>query len=199
MLVLRCRSDVSLPAAGDGEHGQMLWRNQPWSYQSVFLCLWPLQVHEQVSWVVFNSCRVLVIHAGSQWVYHAPLGVTVCYLWWCVPELYKTESSVTQGGSCWLWSKPLSWKWLKRLSTTNHLEQNQSLWDFWKIAVSDGDISSARSLVRILAGIMSGPQALFGLILLNTFFSNYDVGHWLARFSSWLWYVRYVRVCILTW
>ena len=40
--------------------------------------------------------------------------------------------------------------------------------DFWKIAVSDGDISSASSL-RILAGIMSGPQALFGFILLNSF------------------------------
>ena len=40
--------------------------------------------------------------------------------------------------------------------------------DFWKIAVSDEDISSANSL-RILAGIMSGPQALFGFILLNSF------------------------------
>ena len=39
--------------------------------------------------------------------------------------------------------------------------------DFWKIAVSDGDISSA-SYLRILAGIMSGPQALFGFILLNS-------------------------------
>ena len=40
--------------------------------------------------------------------------------------------------------------------------------DFWKIAVSDGDISSGSSL-RILAGIMSGPQALFVFILLNSF------------------------------
>ena len=80
-----------------------------------------------------------------------------------------TDLTVTQGGSCWFWSDPLSWKWPKRLSTTNHLEQYPSLWDFWKITVSDGDISSARSLVRILAGIMSGPQALFGLIYLMGF------------------------------
>ena len=40
--------------------------------------------------------------------------------------------------------------------------------DFWKIAISDADISSASSL-RILAGIMSGPQALFGLIFLKSF------------------------------
>ena len=38
--------------------------------------------------------------------------------------------------------------------------------DFWKIAIRD--ISSASSL-RILDGIMSGPQNLFGLILLRSF------------------------------
>ena len=40
--------------------------------------------------------------------------------------------------------------------------------DFWKIAVSDGDISSASSL-RILTGIMSGPRALFAFIFLKSF------------------------------
>ena len=40
--------------------------------------------------------------------------------------------------------------------------------DFWKIAVSNGDISSASSL-RILAGIMAGQQALFGFIFFKSF------------------------------
>ena len=40
--------------------------------------------------------------------------------------------------------------------------------DFWKIAVSNGDISLASSL-RILAGIMSGSQALFGFNFLKNF------------------------------
>ena len=40
--------------------------------------------------------------------------------------------------------------------------------DIWKIAFSNGDISLASSL-RILAGILSGLQALFGFIFLKSF------------------------------
>ena len=53
-------------------------------------------------------------------------------------------------------------------------------------------------ILRILAGIMSGPQALFGLMsqkLFNTFFGTYDDGHWLASFSCWfLVYKRHSNV-----
>ena len=106
---------------------QMLLRNQAWSYQSIFLCLCSLQAHEQGSQVVFHRCSMLGMHVASQWVYHGPLGDSGCYLWWCVPELYSTDSSVTQGGSFWLRNSVLSWKWLKRLQILNRLKQYQNV------------------------------------------------------------------------
>ena len=49
------RSDVSLPAAQDGGRGQMLQKNQEWSYQSVFFCLWPLQADEKGHQLCFTA------------------------------------------------------------------------------------------------------------------------------------------------
>ena len=49
------------------------------------------------------------------------------------------------------------------------IADRQSQWTSGRLpSVHDGNISSASSL-RILAGIMSGPQALFGLIFLKSF------------------------------